>query len=279
VDPALERQLEALRAAVRDLGSTLVAFSGGADSTLLLKVCADELGSKAVAVTSSSESMPAADLDLSRRLAASFGVEHIVVRTKELESEAYARNAPDRCFHCKTELFSVLDGIMRERGFATLVYGHIADDASDFRPGARAARDFGVRAPLAEAGFSKADVRAASRALGLPTWNKPASACLSSRFAYGERVTAEGLGRVEAAERFLIERGFDVVRVRVKDGAARIEVEESAIDRLLARGVREAVDSKLRELGFVYVSVDLGGYKQGNMNRALGAAARAEESA
>jgi uncharacterized protein len=218
--------------------------------------------------------MPAADLDLSRRLAQSFGVRHIVVKTSELESEEYARNAPDRCFHCKKELFSVLDGIAKELGIETLAYGHISDDASDFRPGARAARDFGVRAPLAEAGFTKADVRAASRALALPTWNKPASACLSSRFAYGERVTAEGLLRVELAETFLIERGFDVVRVRVKDMAARIEVRETDIERLLSTGVREAVNARLREIGFVFVSVDLGGYRQGNMNRALSAGAR-----
>jgi uncharacterized protein len=220
--------------------------------------------------------MPRAELEAARRLAASMGVEHVVVMTREIDREAYARNAPDRCFHCKTELFAVLEGIARERGIETLAYGHIADDAGDFRPGAKAARDFGVRAPLAEAGFTKADVRAASRALALPTWSKPASACLSSRFAYGERVTAEGLARVEAAEAFLHERGFDVVRVRVQAGAARIEVREEDVGRLLDLPLREAVNARLRELGFLYVSVDLGGYRSGNMNRAIAAGARTE---
>jgi uncharacterized protein len=261
-----------LRAACRDLGSTLVAFSAGVDSTLLLKVCADELGDRVVAATAVSESYPAHELQQAKRLARDIGVELVLVETNELADENYASNPTNRCFYCKQELFTTIFPVATDRGLATVSYGANLDDVGDFRPGMQAAKAMGARAPLLEAGLGKPEIRAISRYLGLETWDKPAFACLSSRIPYGERVTAEKLAQIDQAEMFLYESGFRQVRVRHHGDVARIEVPPSDLPRFFADGLNDRVAARLKGIGFKHVAVDLQGYRSGSMNEALGAA-------
>lgn len=262
-----------LRAACRDLGSTLVAFSAGVDSTLLLKVCADELGERAVAATAVSESYPAHELQQAKRLARDIGVELVLVETNELADENYASNPSNRCYYCKQELFTTIFPVAAERGLATVSYGANLDDVGDFRPGMQAAKAMGARAPLLEAGLGKSEIRAISRYLGLETWDKPAFACLSSRIPYGERVTAEKLAQIDQAETALYEAGFRQVRVRHHGDVARIEVPTTDLPRFFADGLNERIAARLKRIGFTHVAVDLQGYRSGSMNGALGAAA------
>ena len=258
-------RLNAAREIVRYLGSVLVAYSGGVDSTLLVRLAMDELGDGAVAVLASSAAYPESEQEAARGLARSLGVRLVEVNTSEVELEAYARNNPDRCFHCKEELFDTLEPVKQNLGLAHLAYGATADDAGDHRPGHASAIRRGVRFPLLEAGMAKSEIRAAARALGLPNWNKPSFACLSSRIPHGTRVTVAALRQIEAAEAGLKSLGFRQVRVRHHGDVARIEVEAAEIPRLLAQ--RERVAAAVREAGYKFVSADLEGYSTGNLNR------------
>src|SRR5213592_3887840 len=258
-------KLDRARAIVRDLDSVLVAFSGGVDSTLLLKLALDQLADRAVAVLASSPAYPESGQKEARAMARSLGARLVEVDTHELELEAYTRNNPDRCFHCKEELFETLEPIRVELGLQHLAYGATADDAGDHRPGHGSAVRRGVRFPLLEAGMSKSEIRAAARRLGLPNWNKPSFACLSSRNPHGTPVTVEALRQIEKAEAALKSLGFTQVRVRHHGDVARIEVDGAEISRLIDE--RERVTAAVREAGYKFVSADLEGYSTGSLNR------------
>ena len=258
-------RLKSARDIVRELGSVLVAYSGGVDSSLLLRIAMDELGQGAVAVLANSPAYPESEQSAARALARDMGARLVEVTTSEVELEAYARNNPDRCFHCKEELFDTLEPAQRELGLAHLVYGATADDAGDHRPGHGSAVRRGVRFPLLEAGMAKSEIRAAARTLGLPNWNKPSFACLSSRIPHGTPVTVAALRQIEAAEDALKAMGFRQVRVRHHGDVARIEVDPTEIARLIAE--RERVATAVREAGYKFVSADLEGYSTGSLNR------------
>ena len=258
-------RLAEVRTIVRSLGSALVAYSGGVDSTLILKLAMDELGEGAVAVLASSPAYPESEQSAARDLARSLGARLVEVTTSEVELEVYARNNPDRCFHCKEELFDTLEPVRRDLGLSHLVYGATADDAGDHRPGHASAVKRGVRFPLLEAGMAKSEIRAAARTLGLPNWNKPSFACLSSRIPHGTPVTVAALRQIEAAEDAIKALGFTQVRVRHHGDVARIEVDAADIARVIAE--REHVAGAVRAAGYKFVSVDLEGYSTGHLNR------------
>jgi uncharacterized protein len=260
-------KLHALRDLISDMGSVVVAYSGGTDSTLLLKVAHEELGQKAMAVTAVSPSLTREERDSAARLAAEIGAKHLLIESDELDSPAYVANSPDRCYHCKHLRFGALVQLARERDFDHVVDGTNVDDQGDHRPGMRAAREMDVRSPLQEAGFTKADVRAASRKLGLRNWNEPSNACLASRIPYGTPITRERLQQIEEAERLLHELGFAQLRVRVHGDIARIEVESEGLAAVLEK--RLLILDQFRKLGFSYVTLDLGGYRAGSMNETL----------
>jgi pyridinium-3,5-biscarboxylic acid mononucleotide sulfurtransferase len=259
-------KVDRARAIVRGLGSVLIAYSGGVDSTLLLKLAVDELGrDRAIGVLASSPAYPESEQEEARSLARDLDARVVEVETHELELEEYTRNHADRCFHCKEELFATLEPIRVELGLEHLAYGATADDAGDHRPGHGSAVRRGVRFPLLEAGMGKNEIRAAARKLGLANWNKPSFACLSSRIPHGTEVTPQALRRIEAAESAIRALGFEQVRVRDHGDVARIEVEPDEIDRL-ARN-RAAVVQAARAAGYTFVALDLEGYSTGSLNR------------
>jgi uncharacterized protein len=247
----------------------LIAFSGGVDSSFLVAVAHEVLGERAIAVTALSPAIPAVEVEEARRLAARLGVRHLVVETKEMDSPAYVQNSPDRCFHCKSELFDRLRSLAADLQLACVADGSNADDERDFRPGRRAAAAHDVRSPLAEAGLTKDEIRLLSKARGLPTWDKPAMACLASRLPYGMPVTAAALEQVEAAEAVLRALGLRQLRVRHHGNIARIEVDEAGFALLTQDGTRHAVTEKLKALGYLYVTLDLAGFRSGSLNEAL----------
>lgn len=260
-----ERRLESI---LQDAGSVVLGYSGGVDSTLLLRKSLDVLGpAKVLAVTAASATYDPDEVDEATRLAEWMGAPHERLQSNELEDEGFLLNPPERCYYCKADLYGDLVALASARGFRAVIDGSHAEDALDFRPGLKALDERGVLSPLKEAGFTKADIRELSRRLGLPTADKPANACLASRFPYGETITSEKLGRVGQAERVLREAGFDVVRVRHHGDVARIEVPASDRTRLLA-AVPEIV-TKIKALGYVWVACDLEGYRSGSMNEAL----------
>ncbi len=257
-----------LETIIQKLGRVAVAYSGGVDSSYLLAVALDQLGPENVlAVTVDSPLLPRSELANARRLAQDLYAPHLVVWYDDLADPQVAANPPDRCYHCKRGRFIALRAIATERNFTHLVHGENLDDAEDYRPGARAARELNVRAPLVEAGLTKADIRALSQERNLFTWDMPARACLGSRFPYGTSLSAEGLARVEAAERFL-EDEFGLAQFRVRDHhpVARLEVEAEEIARLAAPGVRERIVAELGSLGYHHIALDLRGYRMGSLN-------------
>jgi uncharacterized protein len=266
---ALRRKQARLEDELRRAGRLLVAFSGGVDSSYLAFAAHRLLGDAALAVTAESPSYPRSHREMAERIAREFGIPHRFVATAEMESEAYRANAPDRCYHCKSELFEVLGRLREELGFDAVAYGVNRDDTRDFRPGHRAAAERGVLSPLLAAELGKEEIRALSREAGLPTADLPASACLSSRLPYGTAVTPERLRQVEAGEERLRALGFRQVRVRHHGPLARVEVDPSELARALDPGVAARIVAELKPLGFRWVSLDLEGYRMGSLNEAL----------
>jgi uncharacterized protein len=253
-----------LKEILTGMGSVLVAYSGGTDSTLVLKVAHDVLGDKAIAMTAVSASLPVADRLEAEEIARQIGAKHIQVETEETSDPEYLANTPNRCFFCKKQTYGKLAAYAEQHGFQAIVDGTNADDIGDYRPGRQAASEYHVRSPLLEAGFTKADIRQLSKELGLPNWDKPAAACLSSRIPYGTTITLEALSQVERAEALLYGLGLRQLRVRHHGAVARIEVEPRDFSRLLDH--RDEIVTTLKAIGYGYIALDLAGFRSGSMN-------------
>jgi uncharacterized protein len=265
-----EKKLERMQAILSSLQRVVVAFSGGADSTFVLKVAADTLGpSNVIAATGQSDSLPLAEFEEAVRLSREMGVEHIIIKTEEFKNPQYTANPTNRCYFCRSDLYSRLGDFINQRGFKAIINGANADDGYDWRPGMQAAREHDVRSPCAEAGMTKQDIRLLSRRLGLPTFDKPAMPCLASRIPYGEEITPAKLKQIEQSETFLRSLGFRECRVRHHNNLARIELLPADIDRAMQSDLRNRIDAALREYGYTYVTIDLRGFRSGSLNEVM----------
>ncbi|MGH7769252.1 MAG: ATP-dependent sacrificial sulfur transferase LarE [Candidatus Binatia bacterium] len=265
----MSAKLEALKENLRAADGLLVAFSGGVDSTFLLKVAYMALGDRAVGVTASSPTAPPGELEAARELAGIIGCRHIVVDSHELNNPAFSRNSANRCYFCKDELYRICRSEADRLGFSVIVDGTNLDDLKDHRPGLKAAKEWRIGHPLVEVGMTKEEIRRSSRDLGLPSWDKPAIACLSSRFPYGTEINVERLGKIGACEKVLKDLGFREFRVRYHGELARIEVAVEEIDRLFDGTIRASIVQRFKKSGFTFVSLDLEGYRTGSMNESL----------
>ncbi|WP_298838157.1 ATP-dependent sacrificial sulfur transferase LarE [Clostridium sp.] len=265
----LEMKFQKLKDNIKDLGSVAIAYSGGVDSTFLLKVAADVLGNKVIAITAKSTTYPEREFKEAVKYIGDIGAKHIVIISEELEIEGFAKNPIDRCYFCKKELFSKVRKVADENNINAVLDGSNADDVSDYRPGMKAANELKVISPLKDAGLTKDNIRELSKRLGLPTWNKPAFACLSSRFPYGNEITVEKLSMVERAEQFLLDLGFRQIRVRHHGDIARVEVNVQERNKFFNTEMMDKVANELKSIGFKYVTLDLLGYRTGSMNEVL----------
>ncbi|MCR5273446.1 MAG: ATP-dependent sacrificial sulfur transferase LarE [Lachnospiraceae bacterium] len=257
---------EALKNLLKELGQVAVAYSNGVDSTFLLKVAHDVLGRNAIAVTVASNAFPGAENKEASDFCAREKIEHVLISVDVTNTEAFKKNPPDRCYHCKKNIFTSIINAAKERGIDTIVDGSNKDDEGDYRPGIRALKELGIKSPLKAVGLTKNEIRSLSKELGLSTWSKPAYACLATRFPYGDAITKEKLGMVERAEAFLINKGFLQMRVRIHGMTARIEVLPEDFDKFLDDRFREEIYKAFKDIGFEYVSLDLKGYRMGSMN-------------
>ncbi len=264
-----ENKLARLKEIIADYGSLAVGFSGGVDSSFLIAVAHEVLGDRLIAVTGVDASIPEREVKEAKAFCEERGIRQITCTVDPFKDESFRNNAPDRCYFCKHGIFSEIKRIAGENGIEYVAEGSNMDDLGDYRPGLKAVEELGVKSPLREAGMYKADIRRISNAMGLPTWSKPAYACLASRFVYGEEITEEKLHMIDRAEQFLIEHGFHEERVRMHGNVARIEVPPADIPRLASDEIRTAVYDEFRKLGFIYVALDLKGYRTGSMNATL----------
>ena len=262
-------KLSKLRSIISDLGSLAVGFSGGVDSSFLLAVAKEELGDRLIAVTGADASVPEREVNEAKEFCRERGIRHIICKINPLEDEEYRKNGPDRCYFCKRGIFGKINEIALENGIEYLAEGSNMDDLGDYRPGLKAVEELSVKSPLREAGLYKSDIRLLSKAMGLPTWSKPAYACLASRFVYGEEITEKKLHMIDEAEQFLIEHGFFEERVRMHGNIARIEVPAADIPRLASDEIRSVVYEEFKKLGFLFVTLDMKGYRTGSMNATL----------
>jgi uncharacterized protein len=265
----IEQKWEHLKALLHEMKPAVLSYSGGVDSSLLLRAASEVMGPGLIAVTAVSETYPAGELQSAKDFARSLGVTHRILRTEELTSEDFVRNSPDRCYYCKKELFEKLRKIADTEGISVVIEGSNTDDLIDYRPGRKAAEEHAVRSPLVEAGLSKSEVRELARGLELPVWDKPSLACLSSRIPFGTRITLGILKSIQTAEDHVRAHGFRQVRVRHHGDTARIEVDRAEFTKLLSDGVAERITAALKEIGYTYVCLDLAGYRTGSMNEPI----------